>query len=213
MAVRSLLNVNPTEDITDHSLPRYTPHPEDRAEVASLAPSYHTLDRHDHETNAQEDRDGGTSSSAPQHQQRYTSLIPSSGISAPYHTPSLDVCVYSSIAGTPYQSRAYRNVAARRAARDASRQSDNPENVRRHRSTARMRVEGQHPELGEEGEGSGPAGRGKNPLEKENEAWDFMLSQMKEWEEKERSWVFFRKRYNESQRRGFGTFGPWSGRF
>ncbi|KAA8910586.1 hypothetical protein FN846DRAFT_888266 [Sphaerosporella brunnea] len=176
--------------------PSYIDRDTDVASLRSAAPSY-------------------TSSLPPTYTPRaartYTSLIPPSPVPDPipvHH--SFSVASWPSLSNQS-QSRAYLNVAARRArrAQEAAQAEQHAETLRRAlrlgggaSTTALGRL--QEDDTGEGGSGSGGSGTGPAPsgfeeeLRRESRAWDFFTAQINDWEQRQVSWQAFKARYERA---------------
>jgi hypothetical protein len=104
---------------------------------------------------------------------------------------------WSSIHG--HQSRAYLSVANRRAARTQPTYFACPELPLKRTSPASPSRE-VDPVL----EARARRERDEEALREENKAWEFMLGQMKDWEERERSWKKFREGLEGKRKAGLG---------
>jgi len=115
-------------------------------------------------------------------EQRYSSLL------APL-PESYNVTAWPSLTGSGHQNRAYENVAERRARRDAARIHANSLLTRANnvvRAETIRAVEEAPPPVS---------------LAEDGKSWDFLASQMADWESREKSWKNFRARLSQNQSR------------
>lgn len=115
-------------------------------------------------------------------EQRYSSLL----------TPlpeNYNVTAWPSLTGSGHQNKAYENVAERRARRDAARTHTNSLLTRVNNA---VRVE--TPRAVEEA--PPPVS-----LAEDGKSWDFLTSQMADWESREKSWNNFRAKLAQNQGR------------
>jgi hypothetical protein len=142
---------------------------------------------------------------APRH--AYTSLIPST-CSPPASHHAYNVASWPSLSNHS-QSRAYLNVAARRAQR--AQEAEREEEVRR-----ALRISTQF-FSGEGGSSSGAPAAGMDSedreaaLNMEGRAWDFFTTQISDWEQREVSWRSFQERVGagSAQRKKKKKAGRW----
>ncbi|KAG0640590.1 hypothetical protein HOY80DRAFT_1041333 [Tuber brumale] len=99
-----------------------------------------------------------------------------------------NAAAWPSLTGSGHQNRAYENVAERRERRDAARMRTNPLLVRANnvvRAEAQRAEEAPH----------------SVSLAEDGKSWDFLISQMADWESREKSWNNFRARFSKDQSR------------
>ncbi|CAZ83150.1 unnamed protein product [Tuber melanosporum] len=114
-------------------------------------------------------------------EQRHSSLLTSL-------PENYNVTAWSSLTGSGHQNRAYENVAERRARRDAARMHANSLLVRANNA---VRAETQRAEEAPH----------SVSLAEDGKSWDFLISQMANWESREKSWNNFRARFSKDQSR------------
>lgn len=115
-------------------------------------------------------------------EQRYSSLL------APL-PGNYNVASWTSLTGSGHQNRAYENVAGRRARRDAARIHANSLSTKANnvvRAETLRAVEKAPPPVS---------------LAEDGKSWDFLTSQMADWESREKSWNDFRARLSQNQSR------------
>ena len=176
--------------IPDHPPPSYIDRDIDLLSLRSAAPSY-------------------TSSIPPKYTPRYRSLI-TDGTARPAPTPTHDaynVASWSSMSNQS-QSRAYLNVAARRArlAQEAAQTDDAMRRVLRIVETATpppppsqatgstTLVPRSYVDLGME-----------EALRHESRAWDFFTAQIHDWEQREINWKAFKAKHHTKKKNGGKT--------
>jgi len=178
----------------DHTPPSYLDRDTDLVSLRSAAPSY-------------------TSSLPPAYAPRtYTSLIPANNNSRPDLIPAhhaYNVASWPSLSNQS-QSRAYLNVAARRArraqedaqaeieadaVRRALRMGDGPD-----ASASRVRPDAMVEETGLGFE---------DALRMESKSWDFFTAQMSDWEHRQVSWKAFKARHEKGKGKGKGKASRW----
>ncbi|KAH8146690.1 uncharacterized protein LAJ45_09373 [Morchella importuna] len=172
------------------------PQRDDQLSIYSAAPSYHS-------TSTLVPTYTSLPSPRQAQSQNYTSLL-----SANYNVTS-----WHSLTGSGHQNRAYANVAARRAQRDeAAKEIEDAARV-----LSRMRDDDGRRGSGvsevsvvstAEEDGAKEAETDADTVLEEEEAksWDHLASQMEDWNERERKWEEFSRRYTykEGKRRGWG---------
>jgi hypothetical protein len=135
-----------------------------------------------------------TSSLPPVYTPRtYTSLIPPTSTPEPipgHH--SFSVASWPSLSNQS-QSRAYLNVAARRARR--AQEEAQAEDVRRALRIGESNLANVTEEAAGEGSSSGPGGF-EEELRRESRAWDFFTAQISDWEQRQVSWKAFKAKYD-----------------
>ncbi|RPB03827.1 hypothetical protein L873DRAFT_1841009 [Choiromyces venosus 120613-1] len=164
--------------VQSNNPPFYTPGrevPDDTVSLHSTAPSYTSS-----LPPAYTDRLPSSLPRVPE--QRYNSLL----------TPlpeNYNVTAWPSLTGSGHQNRAYQNVAERRARRDAERVHANSlltgANNAVRADTLRVVEEAPSTVM----------------LAEDGKSWDFLASQMADWEARDKSWNNFRARLSKNQSR------------
>lgn len=164
------------------------PQREDQLSIYSAAPSYHS-------TSTLVPTYTALPSARQAQSQNYTSLL-----SANYNVSS-----WPSLTGSGHQNRAYANVAERRARRDqAAKEVEDAARVLSRMRDDDGRRGSEVSVVSVPEEDSAKEAEVDMQLEEEAKSWDHLVSQMADWNERERRWEEFSKRYKEGKKRGWG---------
>jgi len=170
------------------TLPLYSRDPETTS-IRSAAPSYISNAPSYHSQRITAEQRGSQSQGRACREDKHAILSPYAG--------SASNISWSSIQG--HQSRAYLSVANRRAARPQSSTAPAPRPLPRSTTLA-----SDTPALSAEARRE----RDEEALQEENKSWEFMLSQMADWDEREREWRKFKAGVEERRK---GTRLGWMG--
>jgi len=169
---------------TEVPLPRYSRDPE-TISIRSAAPSYISNAPSYHSQHITAEQEESRSQGRACREDRHAILNP--------YARSAGNISWSSVQG--HQSRAYLSVANRRAARPQL--STVPDSRSPPCSTART-----SPSDNPAPSAEARRGRDEEALQEENKSWEFMLSQMADWDAREREWRKFKAEVEERKKKG-----------